>query len=395
MLRGSQNGDNVSTNINIVLKEKRVSVRINAYITRQLVLAFIIVVLSLSCVVWLSQSLRFIDMIVNRGLPLATFLYLTVLLLPTWLSIVMPIAVFASVLFIYNRMINDREIIILISSGVSPLRLARPAISVSALVMVFCYFMTIYLIPLSYRTFKELQFQIRHNYTDVLLREGVFNNIGKDITVFVRKRDQKGQLVGIVVNDDRDPNEKITLMAQSGALIVGDLGPRVFMKKGNRQSRNNKTGQIGLLYFDRYTVDLGGVKSIAQRSSRDQNELFLSELLKPDKQKIKSKKLSRYIAEGHYRLTAPILALSLPLIGLAILLRGEYSRRGQTWRLIGAVSVAALIECLGLGSKFFATKELILIPIMYIVVIAPILLALLLLILRQIRIPKMDNSKLQ
>ena len=123
--------------------------RINAYITRQLVVAFIIVVLSLSCVVWLSQSLRFIDMIVNRGLPLATFLYLTILLLPTWLSIVMPIAVFASVLFIYNRMINDREIIILISSGVSPLRLARPAISVSAIIMICCYFMTIYLIPLS------------------------------------------------------------------------------------------------------------------------------------------------------------------------------------------------------------------------------------------------------
>ena len=369
--------------------------RISAYITRQLALAFIIVVLSLSCVVWLSQSLRFIDMIVNRGLPLATFIYLTVLLLPTWLSIVMPIAGFASVLFIYNRMINDREIIILISSGVSSMRLARPAILVSGLIMIFCYVMTLYLIPLSYRTFKELQFQIRHNYTDVLLREGVFNNIGKDITVFVRKRNSKGQLVGIIVNDERDPNQKITLMAQSGALIVTEKGPRVFMKKGNRQSRNNKTGQIGLLYFDRYTVDLGGIKSIAQRSSRDQNELFLSELLHPDKQKMNNKKFNRYIAEGHYRLTAPILALSLPLIGLAILLRGEYSRRGQTWRLIGAVSVAAFIECLGLGSKFFATKELFLIPIMYAVVIAPVLLALLLLLLRQIRIPRMDNSQVQ
>ena len=379
----------------MVLKEKRVFVRISAYITRQLTLAFIIVVLSLSCVVWLSQSLRFIDMIVNRGLPLATFIYLTVLLLPTWLSIVMPIAGFASVLFIYNRMINDREIIILISSGVSPMRLARPAILVSGLIMIFCYVMTLYLIPLSYRTFKELQFQIRHNYTDVLLREGVFNNIGKDITVFVRKRNSEGQLVGIIVNDERDPNQKITLMAQSGALIVSEKGPRVFMKKGNRQSRNNKTGQIGLLYFDRYTVDLGGIKSIAQRSSRDQNELFLSELLNPDKLKVNNKKFNQYIAEGHYRLTAPILALSLPLIGLAILLRGEYSRRGQTWRLIGAVSVAAFIECLGLGSKFFATKELFLIPIMYAVVIAPVLLALLLLLLRQIRIPRMDNSQVQ
>ena len=81
--------------------------RINAYILRQLTIAFVIAVLSLTCVVWLSQSLRFIDMIVNRGLPLSTFVYLTVLLLPSWLSIVMPIAGFASVLFTYNRMLND------------------------------------------------------------------------------------------------------------------------------------------------------------------------------------------------------------------------------------------------------------------------------------------------
>jgi len=366
-------------------------VRINAYILRQLTIAFVIAVLSLTCVVWLSQSLRFIDMIVNRGLPLSTFVYLTVLLLPSWLSIVMPIAGFASVLFTYNRMLNDREIIVLISSGLSPGYIARPAMLIASLIMACCFLMTLYMIPMSYRTFKELQFQIRHNYTDVLLREGVFNNIAKDITVFVRKRNDQGELVGIIVNDDRNPNQKITLMAQTGALIVSDRGPKVFMKKGNRQARNNKTGQIGLLYFDRYTVDLGDIKSIAQRSSRDQNELNLNELLNPGEEITNPKKAKRYIAEGHYRLTSPILALSLPLIGLAILLRGEFSRRGQNWRIISAVSVATLIECVGLGSKFFAAKELLFIPIMYLSVILPVFLAFFLLISHQIKRPKVGN----
>ena len=366
--------------------------RINVYILRQLTIAFAIVVLSLTCVVWLSQSLRFIDMIVNRGLPLTTFAYLTVLLLPTWLSIVMPIAGFASVLFTYNRMLNDREIIILISSGLSPGYIARPAILIASLIMACCYLMTLYMIPMSYRTFKELQFQIRHNYTDVLLREGVFNNIAKDITVFVRKRNDQGELVGIIVNDDRNPNQKFTLKALTGALILSDRGPKVFMKKGNRQARNNKTGLIGLLIFDRYTGDLGDIKSIAQRSSRDQNELNLNELLNPGKEITNPKKAKRYIAEGHYRLTSPILALSLPLIGLAILLRGEFSRRGQNWRIISAISAAALIECAGLGSKFFAAKELFLIPIMYFSVISPVFLAFFLLISRQVKRPKIDTA---
>ena len=91
-------------------------------------------------------------------------------------------------------------------------------------------------------------------------------------------------------------------------------------------------------------------------------------------------------------MTSPILALSLPLIGLAILLRGEFSRRGQNWRIISAISIAALIECAGLGSKFFAAKELFLIPIMYFSVISPVFLAFFLLISRQVKRPKIGTT---
>ena len=68
-------------------------------------------------------------------------------------------------------------------------------------------------------------------------------------------------------------------MAESGALSVTEKGPQVFMRNGNRQSRNTKTGQVGLLYFDSYTVDLSGLNSMSQRSWKDQNEYFLHELL--------------------------------------------------------------------------------------------------------------------
>lgn len=362
-------------------------VSINSYIAKQLFTAVLVVVISLTCVIWLSQSLRFIDMIVNRGLPLATFVYLTLLLMPTWLSIVLPIAGFAAVLFIYNRMTGDREIVVLEASGLSPMRLARPALLVSVVITLLCYVMTLYLIPLSYRAFKELQFQIRHDYTDVLLREGVFNTIAKNITVYVRTRQKTGELSGIIVHDNRDENQQITLIAERGAFVVTEAGPRVFMQNGNRQSRDNATGRTSLLYFDRYTVDLGGSKSVAQRAWRDQNELFLLELLNPTEEETAPRNFDEYIAEGHSRLSTPLLGLSLPLLGLALLLRGEFSRRGQPWRILIAIAAAVLLEGLGLGAKFLAAKQPWTIPVMYIVTLAPALGALALLSRRRIRRP--------
>ena len=349
--------------------------QVNTYLAKQLLLAFMVVVISLTCVVWLSQSLRFIDLIVNRGLPLPTFIYLTILLLPTWLSIVMPIAIFASSLYIYNRMLVDREIIVLVAAGLSPWRLSSPVVLVSLIVTILCYSMTLYFIPVSYQAFKELQFKIRHNYTDILLREGTFNAVGKDITVYIRERNLKGELSGIIINDERNSLESITVMAESGALSVTEKGPQVFMRNGNRQSRNTKTGQVGLLYFDSYTVDLSGLNSMSQRAWKDQNEYFVHELLNPRNEAENSKRYKKFIAEAHYRITSPLLAIVLPILGLAVLLKGEFSRRGQTLRICSAVIVAGLVECTVLGSKFFVAQNAMLIPIMYGTVAAPLAVA--------------------
>ncbi|MBM85728.1 MAG: LPS export ABC transporter permease LptF [Rhodospirillaceae bacterium] len=368
---------------------------INGYIAKQLTAAILIVVVSLTCVIWLSQSLRFVDMIVNRGLPLLTFIYLTMLLLPTWLSIVLPIAGFAGVVFIYNRMAGDREIVVLEATGLSPLRLARPAILVSLVLTLLCYLMTLYLIPVSYRAFKELQFKIRHNYTDVLLREGVFNTIGKEITVYVRARESTGQLRGIIVHDDRDAEEKVTLIAERGALVVTKTGPRVFMQNGNRQSHDKKNGRTSLLYFDRYTVDISTSKSAAQRPWRDQNEMFLPELLEPTERETLPRNFNEYIAEGHFRLTSPLLAIALPLIGLAIMLRGDFSRRGQTLRILIAVGIAILVEALGLGTKFLAAKQPWLIGAIYGSVLIPTIVALAMLMHRRVRRGSAEKPSLE
>ena len=245
--------------------------RLTIYLTGQILTAMLFVVVSLTCVIWLSQSLRFVDLIVNRGLPITTFITLTVMLMPTWLSIVLPIATFGSTLFVYNRLANDREMVVMAAAGISPLRLARPAMGVAVLATLLCYVMTLYLVPMSYRGFKELQFQIRHNLEHLVLKEGEFRTLGDDVTVYIRSREKDGQLYGLIVHDQSDPTASVTLVAEQGALVDSDTGPRVVMVNGSRQERDTATGRVNILYFDRYTIDLGTMKANVQRNYRDQN----------------------------------------------------------------------------------------------------------------------------
>ncbi len=350
--------------------------RLNLYLVRQIVTAMIFIVVSLTCVIWLSQSLRFVDLIVNRGLPIHTFIYLTVMLMPTWLSIVLPIASFASVLFVYNKMTADREMVVMAAAGLSPLRLAQPALLVAVGTTALCFLMTAYLMPMSYRGFKELQWQIRHNFENLILREGEFRTLGDDLTVYVRTREDEGTLLGIVVHDQRNKAKPVTLVAERGALVSTPKGPRVVMANGSRQERDVQTGRVNILYFDRYTIDLGGADEQEQRNYRDANELFIHELLDPTEAVATGGNAAELIAEGHQRLTSPLLALTLTAIGLAVLLSGEFSRRGQAVRIILAVLLAGVAEAAGLGTKYLAAKSPPMIAAMWLAVLVPMILSL-------------------
>jgi lipopolysaccharide export system permease protein len=56
--------------------------RIDRYMLRQLALGLLAVTCGLAALVWLTQSLRFIELVLDRGLSLAVFVKLTSLLLP-------------------------------------------------------------------------------------------------------------------------------------------------------------------------------------------------------------------------------------------------------------------------------------------------------------------------
>ena len=80
------------------------------YLLSQLTLPVLIATLAFSGAVWLSQSLRFVDLIVNKGLPVTTFLYLTLLLFPSLLTVILPVALFSAVLFVYHRLLLESEV---------------------------------------------------------------------------------------------------------------------------------------------------------------------------------------------------------------------------------------------------------------------------------------------
>lgn len=362
---------------------------ITRYVFVQVLLATLAITVALTFAVWLTQSLRLFDFIVNRGLPASTFLSFIALLLPSLLGVVLPIAAFTAVLFVYNKLAQDSEMVVLRAAGLSQLQIARPALLIGLLVMFAVYGINLYLQPVSYRTFKDLQYSIRNNFSDVLLQEGEFNSISDAITVFVRERTGDGQLQGILVHDARDPANPVTLMAENGALVQGPSGPRVVMKNGNRQQMDRRNGRLSVLYFDSYTVELALLERRLKNRWREPKERFLGELLFPDaNNSIDQKNYDKLVAEGHQRLVGPLYSIAFVLVALAALLSGEFNRRGQMRRIVSAVLCVTALQAAALALQDVAIRSSKALPLLYIFVLLVIAACLYLLLRRHNRRPR-------
>ena len=90
------------------------------YILWQLLGPTVFVTVTLTGVIWLTQSLRFLDLIINRGLSAGDFFYLTLLLLPKILVLLLPISLFSATVYIYHRLKTDSEIVVMRAVGLSP-----------------------------------------------------------------------------------------------------------------------------------------------------------------------------------------------------------------------------------------------------------------------------------
>ncbi len=109
------------------------------YVLGQILGAMAVLTILLTSVILLTQSLRLLDLVINRGQSAPTFLYLTLLIVPGLLVIILPIAFFFGTLFTLSRLNGDSELVVMASAGFSQRQLAVPVFIAAGLAMLITW----------------------------------------------------------------------------------------------------------------------------------------------------------------------------------------------------------------------------------------------------------------
>lgn len=345
----------------------------NTYILKNLAIATLFIAVVLTFIIFLTQSLKFLEIVLNAGSSGSTFWILTSLALPRFFEIILPLALLSATLFLYNKLTIDSELIAMRAIGHSSYALAKPAFILGIIITILLWGITMWVAPKSLAKMQLMRKEIKAEMSSSFFRESVFNTFGNGLTVYIKQKNSDGSLSGLMIHDSRDESKPpSTVLAKYGMIVSGENGQQVIVFDGSRHEFSSKSGILQKLAFDRYTIDLPNKTEVNDRwAEPDERTIF--ELLAPDlKDPRDVNNLKKFQIEIHRRITSPLLALAFPLIGLCMLLLGPVNRRGHTKKIAMAILVAVILQSLYLSIYNMAAKNTIGIFLMYFITMTPI-----------------------
>ncbi len=350
---------------------------ISRHMFRQTASALAMILVTLTLIVWMATALRQLDLVTSQGQSFIVFLQITLLALPNLISLVAPVALLISCMHILNRMNNDSEIIILAAAGGNIWRVMRPFLVLGVLVSIFVSVAVVYLNPHSLRLLRAYVVEVRTDLISQVIQPGNFVSPETGLTFHIRDRDADGELVGLMVNDERDQTQVITYLAERGRVVRQGERSFLIMQGGQIQRVDAKREDIQLVAFDSYIFDISELGARTGDIRYEPKERYIWELWSPDPNDPEYKRRpGKFSAELHDRIAAPLYPILFAIIAVASLGFARTTRQSRLTTLAGAYIAAVLARGGGLAAVNMAAKSPGAIILIYAIPIGAIALAL-------------------
>ena len=329
---------------------------IDKYIFRTTLASFALVLVSLTGVIWITQALRGIDLMTSQGQTILTFLGVTSLVIPALVLIISPIALMIAISHTLNKLATDSEIIVMNAAGFSPFRLFRPFIYATIVVAILVAFIAAYLAPDGMRRIKQWDAEITADVLTNVLQPGRFAQLDQNLTIRIRERAPGGLLLGIFIDDRRDPKERVSIVADHGTVVKSGDNSFLVLEDGNLEKFEAGKRDPAMVAFGRYAFDMS---KFSQHNdvALGIRERYLWELMSPDENDPMYKQVpGQFRAELHDRFMSPIYPFAFAALTFAFLGAPRTTRQSRNFSIGGSIFAVFGLRMIGFACSVMTVK---------------------------------------
>ena len=352
------------------------------YVFRQVANAFVIILVTLTTIVWLATALKQLDLLISQGQGLALFLKMTFLSLPSLMALIAPNAMLMASLYTLDRLNGDSELIVMTAAGAPIWRIGAPFVLLASMVCVAILVSNLYVLPASMRALRALVNQVRTDVISQVLQPGRFSSTEPGLTFHIRDRSPTGDLLGLLVHDERDDNQKMSYLANRGHILSNDEGAYLVMFDGfvHRLEPTSIDKGVQIVHFDQYVLSISNLSPDEDTDKELRpRERYLSELLNPDAELLKQKGAEGQLrTELHDRFATPFYPMLFAVLALSILGHARTTRESRWAQIMMAAGIAVGLRIAGLTAANLVTMSAAATPLVYLIPIGAIVVAALL-----------------
>lgn len=370
---------------------------VSRYLFRQAAGAVLLILLSLTGVVWIALALRQLNLVTSQGQDAWLFIKMTLLALPNLMALIAPIALLVATIHVLNRLNGDSELIVLTAGGGTIWNIARPLLLVAVLVSVGVSLVNHYAMPWSLRLLRDYVIQVRTDLITQVIQPGRFTSAEPNLTFHIRDRGLDGELQGLVMHDARDKKQVSTFLAERGWIIKQDGDAFLLMENGHilrkavpEPGAAPKAGKPGgqgatpgappeeepvrIIEFKRYAVDLARFEQKEQGPELKPRERYYEELVRPEPNDLLAKQQPGLLrAELHERFTSALYPFAFVLLAVAFIGQAQTTRQNRAQAIVTAFLIAAGCRLGGLAGNNIVTLRASAVWIVYAIPIGAIL----------------------
>jgi lipopolysaccharide export system permease protein len=349
------------------------------YMFRQVTGAFLLILLTLTAIIWLATALKQLDLITSQGQGLAIFFQMTALSLPGLIALIAPNAVLMAALYILDRMNGDSEIIVMTAAGATVWRICRPLIALTLIVSTLILLVNVFVNPASMRALRDLITQVRADLISQVLQPGRFSSPERGLTFHIRGRAPDGELLGLLFHDERDPKQVMSYLADRGRILSNDAGSFLIMFDGyvHRYNATDKEKAVQIIAFDQNMADLSKfTEGGGNQKKLEPKQMPIMDLINPPPEYEVTEKeqgLLRY--ELHQRLTTPLYPLAFIFLAIALMGQARTTRESRWGQILTVFGLAVAIRVAGIVAGNLVTLSAWAVGLVYAIPIGAILIA--------------------
>lgn len=324
------------------------------YILNRVVLITLTTLVSLVTIVLITQVLIFVNVVTNSGEAIRTFMTMAAMLVPMVTGIVLPFALVIGVSNALNQMHADSEIVVLEGAGVSRSVAIKPVMMLAVVASLLSLFNSLVIEPAANRQLRDIITQVRTDMIGMAVRSEAFLRLDDNLYLQIGGQLPGGTFESIFISDLRDPESELLYYAQRGSITDFGDTKLLVLQDGEVHRSNARTGEVSIISYAAYAIDLTQFTSAAGGNSYQPKEMPLSDLLDPDPNGAASAWQPRQIkSELHRRLSDWLYPLALVPIALYFSAGARSNRQERVWSLMGAAGAALAVR----GTGFFVVEQ--------------------------------------